>query len=707
MIREGYQGMIDGGKHIIDAKWADVSSISCEGGTSIGTSRCPEFLTRDGRLKAAKNLVQREITNLVVIGGDGSLTGANVFKSEWKGLVDELKESNLITSQQHAKCHKLNVVGIVGSIDNDFCLTDITLGANSALHRIVDAIDSIESTAYSHQRTFIFEVMGRHCGYLALSSALAGEAEYLFIPEDPVPQDWPSELCQKLEVLRDHGERLSLIVVAEGAIDCDGKPITTEMIRKVIVDKLRHDTRITVLGHVQRGGMPSAYDLILGARLGAEAVLTVLADAASEQEQDAKVVTLDRNRVKTLPLVAAVSETLALTRALHEKRFNDARRMRGRSFENSLKIFKRSLDVRRSLEIRIDNSLNFAIMHVGAPACGMNAVVHSFVRGTLYRGHKVYGIRDGFDGLVKGNMNLMSWIEVYGWVRRGSAILRTSDTLPAGNFAKVAEKLREFNIHGLVVVGGFEAFVACGQLFDQREHFREFCIPICVIPAGVPNNFPGTEYSIGSDTCLNELTKACFSLRLTGAGTFRVYVVEVMGSYCGYLATLAGLAIGADSIYIPENPPTLEMLVNDLMSMKRKMEYSHISRGLLITNAKASENFNTDFIRRLFAEEGKDIFSTRANIFGHWQLGGIPSPFDRNMGVKMGHRAVAWISEIALQNQQSSDGKVFVNSIDSACILGVRKEDGYMFTPLKDLLQETDFQLVGKRFHNIVNFSCL
>lgn len=688
--------MIDGGKDIIEAKWSDVSmsSMICEGGTWIGSSRCPEFFTRDGRLKAAKNLVEHEISSLVVIGGDGSLTGANLFKTEWKGLIDELKESNLITSQQHAKCQKLNVVGIVGSIDNDFCLTDITLGANSALHRIIDAIDCIENTAFSHQRTFIMEVMGRHCGYLALSSAIAGEAEYLFIPEDPVPKDWPNELCAKLEDLREHGERSSLIIVAEGAIDCDGIPITTEMIRKVITERLKHDTRVTVLGHVQRGGMPSTYDLILGARLGAEAALTVLTDAASNQEQEAKVVALDKNRVKTRPLVEAVNETLALTRALNEKRFNDARKMRGRSFENSLKIFKQSLDVRRTLEIHINNSLNFAILHVGAPACGMNAVVHSFVRGIIYRGHKVYGIYDGFEGLMKGNFKLISWIEVYGWVRRGSAMLRTSDTLPSENFQKVAEKLREFNIQGLLVAGGFEAFVACGQMFDQRENFSEFCIPICVIPAGVQNNFPGSEYSIGSDTCLNELTKACFSLRLTGASTKRVYIVETMGSFCGYLAALTGLAIGADSIYIPENPPTLDKLVNDLRSMKSKMNNSKISFsfGLLITNAKASKNFNSDFIRRLYAEEGKDIFSTRANIFGHWQLGGFPSPFDRNMGVKMGYRAVTWLCEKAIEYQQSSDGKVYADSVDSACILGVRKEDGYQFTPLKDLLQDTDFQ---------------
>lgn len=125
-----------------------------------------DFKERAGRLSAACNLVKRGITNLVVIGGDGSLTGANLFRQEWSSLLDELLQTSRISKIEREKYGHLNIVGMVGSIDNDFCGTDMTIGTDSALHRIMDAIDAIVSTAYSHQRTFIMEVMGRHCGYV-------------------------------------------------------------------------------------------------------------------------------------------------------------------------------------------------------------------------------------------------------------------------------------------------------------------------------------------------------------------------------------------------------------------------------------------------------------------------------------------------------------------------------------------------------------
>lgn len=167
-----------------------------QGGTVIGSARCMEFLEKAGRRKAAKNMVMRGITNLVVIGGDGSLTGANMFRQEWAEHLDDLLRSGInflplgtpfcrldqfvrhlmmfvtklilvgeITEEQYKKFGYLHIAGLVGSIDNDFCGTDMTIGTDSALHRIQEAVDAIVSTAYSHQRTFILEVMGRHCGY--------------------------------------------------------------------------------------------------------------------------------------------------------------------------------------------------------------------------------------------------------------------------------------------------------------------------------------------------------------------------------------------------------------------------------------------------------------------------------------------------------------------------------------------------------------
>ncbi|NXF92217.1 PFKAM protein, partial [Eubucco bourcierii] len=169
-----------------------------QGGTVIGSARCQDFRTREGRLKAARNLVKRRITNLCVIGGDGSLTGADTFRAEWSSLLAELLQAGGITAEEAKLSSYLNIVGMVGSIDNDFCGTDMTIGTDSALHRIMEIVDAITTTAQSHQRTFVLEVMGRHCGYLALITALACGADWVFIPESPPEDDWEDHLCRRL-----------------------------------------------------------------------------------------------------------------------------------------------------------------------------------------------------------------------------------------------------------------------------------------------------------------------------------------------------------------------------------------------------------------------------------------------------------------------------------------------------------------------------
>ena len=188
-IYEGYQGMVDGGDRIRNMTWDDVSGILQRGGTVIGTARCAAFRTREGRLAAAKHLLERDIDRLVVIGGDGSLTGANLFRQEWSSLLAELVQTGAVPPEAAERHAYLGIVGLVGSIDNDFYGTDMTIGADTALHRITTALDQISSTAVSHQRSFVVEVMGRNCGYLALMSALAGGADYAFIPEHPPSTD--------------------------------------------------------------------------------------------------------------------------------------------------------------------------------------------------------------------------------------------------------------------------------------------------------------------------------------------------------------------------------------------------------------------------------------------------------------------------------------------------------------------------------------
>ncbi|CAG0922609.1 unnamed protein product [Notodromas monacha] len=683
-IKEGYQGMVDGGDNVVEASWSSVSGIIHKGGTVIGSARCKDFRERPGRLKAAKNLVKKNITNLVCIGGDGSLTGANLFRVEWSSLLDELLSTGEITKEERDTCAYLNIVGMVGSIDNDFCGTDMTIGTDSALHRIIEAIDAIVATAYSHQRTFIMEVMGRHCGYLALVAALASEADFVFIPEWPPEPNWPETLCKKLAQERAMGQRLNIIIVAEGAIDREGQPITAEQIRKVVVDQLKQDTRITVLGHVQRGGSPSAFDRILGCRMGAEAVLALF---EMKPDSEAVVVSLDGNQAVRVPLMACVEKTKAVAAAMAAKEWEKAVELRGRSFVRNLETYKMLTRLRPPRSV---GGFTMAVVHIGAPACGMNAAVRSFVRNCIYRGDTVYGIHDGIEGFIEGNIQKLNWSDVNGWVGQGGAFLGTKRTLPEKYLPQIAEKLKVYGIQGLLVIGGFEAYQAVQQLADARAEYPMFCIPMIVIPSTISNNVPGTDFSLGCDTALNEISEICDRIRQSAQGTKRrVFVIETMGGYCGYLCTLAGLAGGADAAYILEEPFRIKDLQEDVLHMSSKMAEG-VQRGLILRNENANANYTTDFLYRLYSEEGKNIFSTRMNVLGHMQQGGSPSPFDRNMGTKMAAKCVEWMIR-KLEEGRNEDGSIYLDTPDSAVLLGIVRRQ-YCFTPVQHLREYTDYK---------------
>jgi 6-phosphofructokinase 1 len=193
-VYEGYEGLVQGGSMIKKAEWDDVRGFLPESGTKIGSARCAAFRERPGRLAAAKNLVNMGIDALVVCGGDGSLTGADIFRTEWPDLLQELVKSGQVATAAASLHRHLNIVGLVGSIDNDLSSTDATIGCYTSLTRICEAVDCINDTAQSHQRAFIVEVMGRHCGWLALMAAISTGADFVFIPESPPVRDWRVEL---------------------------------------------------------------------------------------------------------------------------------------------------------------------------------------------------------------------------------------------------------------------------------------------------------------------------------------------------------------------------------------------------------------------------------------------------------------------------------------------------------------------------------
>src|SRR5512133_482188 len=337
-IYEGYQGLVEGGDSIRRMDWNSVSSIVQRGGTIIGTARSEEFRTHEGRRKAACNLIQHGIDGLVVIGGDGSLTGANLFRQEWPSLVSELVQNGEITPDKAAEHPNLLIVGMVGSIDNDFHGTDMTIGADSALHRITEAVDAISSTAASHQRTFIVKVMGRNCGYLALYGALATGADWVLIPEAPPDVDnWQEVMLERLKAGTKAGRRDHIIMMAEGAQDRYGNYIGSTDVQKALEEGLGEEVRVTVLGHVQRGGRPSAYDRNLATRLGYDAVIALL---KAKPEDEPVVMCTRANRIIQLPLMECVEKTRAVAAAIAVKDYEKAMSLRSASFKDMFRTLK-------------------------------------------------------------------------------------------------------------------------------------------------------------------------------------------------------------------------------------------------------------------------------------------------------------------------------------------------------------------------------
>jgi hypothetical protein len=198
-VYEGYEGLVRGGDLIRKMEWHDVRGWLSEGGTLIGTARCMAFYERPGRLAAAHNMIINGIDALIICGGDGSLTGADKFRAEWPSLLEELASTGKLKKEQIQPYQHLNIVGLVGSIDNDLSGTDATIGCYSALARICEMVDYIEATASSHSRAFVIEVMGRHCGWLALMAGVATGADFIFIPEKPTEDDWQAEMCRIVE----------------------------------------------------------------------------------------------------------------------------------------------------------------------------------------------------------------------------------------------------------------------------------------------------------------------------------------------------------------------------------------------------------------------------------------------------------------------------------------------------------------------------
>ncbi|KQB41964.1 6-phosphofructokinase [Flavobacterium sp. L1I52] len=279
-IYRGYQGMIEGDFEEMGPR--SVNNIINKGGTILKSARSSEFRTPEGRKKAHENLIKAGIEALVVIGGDGTFTGALIFNSEYN----------------------FPVMGIPGTIDNDIYGTSHTLGYDTALNTVVEAIDKIRDTASSHNRLFFVEVMGRDAGHIALNAGIAGGAEEILIPEEDLGLD---RLLESLQKSKASGKSSSIVVIAEG--DKIGKNVF-ELKDYVDANLPEYDVRVSVLGHMQRGGSPSCFDRVLASRLGVKAVESLLEGVSNF------MVGLKNDTVNLTPLSLAIKGKSEIDREL-------------------------------------------------------------------------------------------------------------------------------------------------------------------------------------------------------------------------------------------------------------------------------------------------------------------------------------------------------------------------------------------------------
>lgn len=669
-IYEGYQGMVEGGHRIRQMAWQDVGGILYKGGTVIGTARSEDFRQQHGRLQAAANLLQHEIDNLVVIGGDGSLTGANLFRQEWSGLLAELVEAGRLSADVAAQHQQLTIMGLVGSIDNDMWGTDISIGADTALRRITDAVDAISSTAASHQRTFVVEVMGRRAGYLAMMSGLASGADWVLIPENPPNLDnWEDKMCSVLKYGRDIGRRDSIVIVAEGAQDRQGNRISSEHVRQVLQDRLKEDARVTILGHVQRGGSPSAFDRNLSTLTGVAAVDLIM---SGELVGQAHVIGLKGNKIVNTPLEECLQKTREINEAVDTLQFSRAMELRGSGFRESFQTLRTLVRAQPHEPQPGQRQLRIGVLTAGGPAPGMNTVMRAAVRLGLDRGHKMMGVYNGFYGLVHDQITEVNWMTVNGWAYIGGSELGTNRHMPAnGDFYAIARNIEKHNIESLLIVGGWSAYEAALALYNQRNHFPAFNIPMVLLPATIDNDLPGSELSVGADTALNSIVEAVDKIKQSAVASRRVFVVEVMGRRCGYLALMGGLASGAERVYLHEEGVSIDNMRDDVALLKDGFRGGK-RLGVMIRSEGANDTYTTEFMCKLLEEEGRGLFTARQSILGHLQQGGNPSPYDRVLGTRLAAKCIAYLEDQAGQSEPTS-----------ACIGLV--SGSYKFTDFQDL----------------------
>jgi 6-phosphofructokinase 1 len=621
-IRDAYLGMVEGGDGIFPLDWIDVSWNFKEGGTFLGSARYTALKgdSRDAillREKALMNLKALGITGLVVIGGDGSLTGA-------MSLHKTLAENDHVN--RALDDFSLSIVGLPGSIDNDIPFTNMCIGVDTTLNTIVEAVDRLRDTAESHKRVIIVEVMGRRRGYLAAVAGLATGADRVFIREQSISRN---EINSLLSILKEgfaHGQKAGIIIRSEGAI------FSTAYLKETVDVLLlpKREVRETVLGHLQRGGTPSAFERTLAIRMGVKAIETL-----DNGNMEPLFLGLESGAVKAFPLTKVI-ETLNAPGFQDELSPNTQR-----TFRLGQRLEEPPPELRREKTI--------AILTDGNNVSGMNMAIRSVSRLAINEGLKVIGIKGGFKGLEKGRESAIdlewSMLEMKGILRRAGTLLGVSSDEESGdsiNYDEIKQSLRELNIDGAVIIGNRNAYRLAGRLAVEAG------LPVVGIPADISCNLPGTELAVGTDSLLNDMLVWIDKSAEAAHARKMIVVLHLKGEYCMCSVKNAALAGGVE-----------EIIINDMYSAdegwgdfseKAGERIGNIKRILdsgkkfasIIFFSKLEENADKsiDIVMNAIKKEG--IGLTTNVVAFETSYGGItPTAFDRVLAKRFGEKALS------------------------------------------------------------------
>jgi len=691
-IKQGFKGMVIGEDNFKGATFESQHDIINKGGTILKSSKYTEFIERKNRLKAAENLVKSGISKLILIGGNGTLKAVKSLSGEWLDLLRDLFDQGKITKQEALEHRHLNIVIVLCSVEADIMSTEFSIGQNSALHRITNAIDAIRETASSNNQAFVIEVFGETSGYLALASGIACQATMIFTPEWPPEADWQKELTSKVEAGSKKGDGI-IIIVSEGATDRKGRNIKAQNVADILNAK-GIETKVTILGQYQRGGHPTAKDIMAGLRAGAESVV-MLKDLSDAKDKGICAIGFIGNEVKRFDVFNIIDEELEFNQCIKELRFVDAVRLKPSIFQDFLATYciKSILKPSPMLMIPVarDSLRKIGVLKLGQLPQGVTMCLKTCVECLHYNGLKAMGIYDGLEGLVSGNLIELTPEEIRPWkLLSGDGIGSSTKLAEAIGIKRIAKSIKDHELSGLILMGSFEAFESLHQLDRATADYPALRIPMCMVPITLLNNIPGSDNSLGCDTAVNETLEFCLKLKRVAKGRAKtVYIIETLGGNCGYIAFLSGLCCGADAVFTSQNPLTLDIILEHCDRLKHKIRKSIISNGLVVRSDVANSHYSIDVIHKIMSEEGIGVFDCKKSSVGQVTQGCVPSVYDRVHGYGHGIRAGQWMSQNIEENIQR-DNTVSAASPSARSVLCFGSRS-ITFKSVRTLGAEVDF----------------